>query len=306
MLNSGHTQSAIASTINKHKSVVSREIKRNRDERNGKYDFDLAQRKCDQRHKKKPKHKRLTSEMSQYIVGLLEQEYSPEQIKGVSDLNGIDCVSHERIYLMIYADKRRKGDLHKNLRNKGRPYRKRGALKDKRGMIPNRIDISDRPDIVGDRSRFGDLEIDTIVGKNHKSSILTINDRMTGVLRMSKLEARTATVLADKTIELLSPWSGYLKTITSDNGYEFGHHERIADKLKVDFYFARPYHSWERGSNENLNRLVRQYIPKGTDFNLITDEYVKFVEQRINDRPRKRFGFLSPNQVLTQKVAFIN
>jgi transposase, IS30 family len=306
MLSKGYTQSVIASTINKHKSVISREIKRNRNRRNGKYDFDLAQRKCDQRHKEKAKHVRLTPEMRQYIVSLLEQQYSPEQIKGVSDVHGIDCVSHERIYLMIYTDKSRKGDLHKNLRNKGRPYRKRGALKDKRGMIPNRVDISERPDLVQDRNRFGDLEIDTIVGKNHKSSILTINDRMTGVLRMSKLEARTATVLADKTIELLSPWHGYLKTITSDNGYEFGHHERIADKLAVDFYFARPYHSWERGSNENLNRLVRQYIPKGTDFNLITDEYIKFVEQRINDRPRKRFGFLSPNQVLKQKVAFIN
>jgi IS30 family transposase len=243
--------------------------------------------------------------MRQYIIDLLEQQYSPEQIKGISDLNGIDCVSHEWIYQMIWSDKRRKGSLHTNLRNKGRPYRKRGALKDKRGVIPNRRDITDRPKIVEERSRFGDLEIDTIVGKNHKSSILTINDRMTGVLKMCKLEARTSTVLAESTIKLLSPWKSELKTITSDNGYEFGQHERIAKELNLDFFFAKPYHSWQRGSNENLNRLVRQYLPKGTDFRLISDEFIKLIEQKINDRPRKRFGFLSPNQMLNQKVAFI-
>jgi IS30 family transposase len=131
MLKQGFSRQEIADTINIDKSVLSREIKRNSDKRNGEYNYDLAVRKCALRHEKKRKRIRLSSEMRQYIIDLLEQQYSPEQIKGISDLNGIDCVSHEWIYQMIWSDKRRKGSLHTNLRNKGRPYRKRGALKDK-------------------------------------------------------------------------------------------------------------------------------------------------------------------------------
>lgn len=305
MLSSGYSQSEIAKVIEKNKSVVCREIKRNCDGRSGKYNHDLAQRKCMSRHENKPKFRRLTPEMLSYITKNLEQKLSPEQIKGISKLHKIDCVSHEWIYQFIWADKKRKGRLHEYLRNRGRPYSKRGAAKDKRGKIPNRRDISERPNIVQLRERFGDLEIDTIIGKNHKGAILTINDRMTGLLRMSKLNSRNGHCLAQKSIELLNPWKNDLKTITSDNGPEFREHQIIAENLDIDFYFARPYHSWERGSNENLNGLIRQYIPKGTDFTTISHEFITFVENELNDRPRKRFGYRSPNDMFNQTVAFM-
>lgn len=302
MLNEGISQCVIARSLNKNPSVISREIHRNCDNRNGKYTADLAQRKCQIRHEQKPKHRRLNDEMKQYIIAHLEDKLSPEQIKGISILNGHDCVSHEWIYQMIWADKRRNGKLHKHLRSKGKPYSKRGSLKDRRGQILNRKDISERPAIVELRNRIGDLEIDTIIGKNHKKAIVTINDRKTGILRMGKVEVRNGACVAAKTIELLMPMKALLHTITSDNGPEFRDHQIIANELEIDFFFAKPYHSWERGSNENLNRLIRQYIPKGTDFDTVSNEFIKFVEDKLNNRPRKRFGFRSPNAVFNQAL----
>jgi IS30 family transposase len=195
--------------------------------------------------------------------------------------------------------------LHKHLRNKGKPYSKRGALKDKRGKIPNRRDISERPDIVDLRERIGDLEIDTVIGKNYKKAIVTINDRKTGIVRMGKVDTRNSASVSAKTIELLAPLKSLLHTITSDNGPEFRDHAIIARELGIDFYFARPYHSWERGSNENINRLIRQYIPKGTDFDTVSPDFIKFVEDKLNDRPRKRFGFRSPNMMFNQEIALM-
>jgi transposase, IS30 family len=221
MLNQGYTKTAIALTLGKHKSTIGREIKRNSDGRNGKYSCELAQRKCSLRHKDKTKHKRLNPPLLAYIKENLENKLSPEQIYGQAKLQGIDCVSHERIYQLVWEDKKRNGSLHKHLRNQGRRYKKRGALKVKRGIIPNRKDISLRPEVVEERKRFGDIEIDTIIGKNHKGAFVTINDRATGVLRMVKVETRNYELVAQKTIEQLLPWKGKLKTITSDNGLEF-------------------------------------------------------------------------------------
>jgi transposase, IS30 family len=306
LLSQGMSQRFIASTLNRSPSVISREIKRNCDGRSGKYSADLAVRKCQSRHELKPKYRRLTDEMKAYIIAHLEDKLSPEQIVGISKLHGRDCVSHEWIYQMIWTNKRRNGKLHKHLRNIGKPYSKRGALKDKRGKIINRRDISERPRIVETRERLGDLEIDTIIGKNHKKAIVTINDRKTGVLKMGKVEIRNSQTVASKAIELLMPIKSLLHTITADNGTEFRDHETIANQLDIDFYFAKPYRSWERGSNENLNRLIRQYIPKGTDFDTITDEFIMFVQQKLNDRPRKRFGFKSPNMMFNQEIAFIS
>lgn len=305
LLTQGMSQRFIAASINRSPSVISREIKRNCDGRSGKYNADLAQRKCESRHELKPKYRRLDEEMKDYIIAHLEDKLSPEQIVGISKLHDRDCVSHEWIYQMIWTNKRRNGKLHKHLRNKGKPYSKRGALKDKRGKMPNRRDISERPEIVQSRERIGDLEIDTIIGKNHKKAIVTINDRKTGILKMGKVEVRNSSTVAAKTIELLMPIKSLLHTLTADNGQEFRDHQMIAKELEIDFFFASPYCSWERGSNENLNRLIRQYIPKGTDFDTVTDEFIKFVEQKLNDRPRKRFGFKSPNMMFNQEIAFI-
>jgi IS30 family transposase len=262
MLKSKYRQKQIAEAIDKDKSVVSREIARNCDKRNGNYDADLAERKYEKRRDSKPKKVYFTAEIQEMVEDKLAKKYSPEQIVGVAKKEGVACVSHERIYQHIWKDKRKKGNLYDHLRTKGKRYRKRGAAKDSRGIIPDRVDISQRPKVVDDRERAGDLEIDTIIGKNHQGAILTVNDRASGLLKMKKLEGKSAQQLAMATIELLEDMKPFLNTITADNGREFAAHQTISKALEIDFYFARPYHSWERGANENLNGLIRQYIPK--------------------------------------------
>lgn len=306
MKKSGYKQKDIAATIRKHKSVVSRELRRNCDARSGEYRSDLADKKYALRQKSKPKKIGFTASIKQYVKAGLTDKLSPEQIVGKAKKEGKPCVSHERIYQYVWADKKNGGTLYEHLRTRGKKYRKRGKSKDKRGKITGRIDISKRPAIVEDRDRFGDLEIDTIIGRNHKGAIVTINDRATGLLKMKKLASKNAEILADKAIQILMPYKDLLHTITSDNGKEFAAHRRIAQQLDIDFYFAKPYHSWERGSNENLNGLIRQYIPKRSNFNDFSDEYIQWVEDQLNNRPRKRFNFDSPNQQIYQKVAFMS
>jgi transposase, IS30 family len=304
MLRSGHTQSFIATALGRDKSVISREIRRNRDGRSKLYNVDLAQRKCDQRHKEKKKCVKLTSEMQSYIVDKLSEKLSPEQIVGVSKLHGIPCISHQWIYHMIWEDKRRRGKLCKSLRSRGKPYKKRHTTRGVPGQPRNRKDIDQRPDIVDKRERFGDLEIDTVIGKGKKSALVTINDRATGMLKMGIVLQKSSELVTQQTLQLLKPWAKSLFTITADNGGEFAKHEIIAKELDIDFYFAKPYCSWQRGSNENLNGLVRQYFPKGTDFMKVSLEDVKFAENQINQRPRKRYDYLSPLEMFNQKVAF--
>lgn len=299
MLQNGYTQKEISQVINKDKSVVSREISRNSDKRSGQYKSDLAHRKYLKRQDYKYKPRTFTPEVEKHIRDKLRLKYSPEQIAGAAKMNGDKCVSHERIYQFIWKDKRQKGLLYLDLRNRGRRYKKRSVVHDNRGTIPNRTDISQRPPEVELRERFGDLEIDLIIGKDHKGAILTINDRATGIARLRKLDGKDAEQLALVAIDCLEDWKPFLKTITSDNGKEFACHQMVAKDLNIDFFFAKPYASWQRGSNENYNRLVRQYIPKKVDFKYVTPEYVNYVEQQINNRPRKRFGYLSPNQIFS-------
>jgi IS30 family transposase len=211
-------------------------------------------------------------------------------------------VSAESVYQFVWADKKKGGKLHKNLRGKGKRYAKRGLKNGKRGIIAGRVDIEKRPAIVEKKQRFGDLEIDLVIGKGHKGALLTINDRSTGLLFMDKVPSKEASVIEAKAIELLKDWKPWIKTITSDNGKEFSNHKEIAAELEVGFYFAKPYHSWERGANENLNGLVRQYFPKEMEFTNITEEEIKEVTKQLNNRPRKRYGYQTPNEILNQKI----
>ena len=305
LLVAGHTQTFIAKQLRRDKSVISREIRRNADQRGCSYNPDLAQRKYAQRLRDKPKLVKFTKEICDRMLDLLAQELSPEQIKGKCELQGLPMVSHERIYQYIWEDKKRKGHQHEYLRTSGKRYRKRGASKDRRGIIKGRIGIEHRPKRVDLKEDFGDLEIDTIIGRNHKQAIVTMNDRATGYLWMKKVPFRTAELVQKATVELLLPIKDLLTTITSDNGKEFANHQRISKELDLDFYFARPYHSWERGANENLNGLIRQYIPKRSDFSQICPSYILEVQEKLNNRPRKRFNYLSPKEVLNLKVAFV-
>ena len=211
-------------------------------------------------------------------------------------------VSHETIYQWIWQDKRMGGELHKRLRRQGRKYSKRGSKNAGRGFIPNRVDIDQRADIVEQKQRFGDLEIDTIIGKNHKGAILTINDRATSRVWIRKLSGKEAAPLAKKTAAALRKVKRLLYTITAVNAKEFAKHEEIAQELDIRFYFCKPYHSWERGANENTNGLIRQYIPKGTDFNEVTDKQIRWIENQLNNRPRKRLGYLTPNEKVKQII----
>lgn len=312
----GFTNTKIAEAIGKDKSTVGRELKRNCDKRSGRYDADLAQRKYEQRQREKPKAVRFTQEVMERVEAMLRMDYSPEQIVGRCKLEGLECVSVERIYQHIWQDKRRGGDLHTHLRRNGRKYRKRGAKKDTRGIIRDRVSIDERPKVVDEKSRFGDLEIDLVMGANHRRALLTANDRATRLSWIALLEGKDSKALAEKATAMLLPCKGMLHTITSDNGKEFAEHKAIAKALGADYYFAHPYHSWERGANENMNGLIRQYLPKGTSFDNLNDNVVRQIQDKLNNRPRKILGYLTPieyffanfatelNPSLTHKVAF--
>ena len=207
--------------IGKHKSTISRECKRNCDARSGSYEYELAHRKWKDRHKKKRKHIRFTEKIRSEVEKLLRDDYSPEQVVGILTKQGKEVVSVERIYQHIWQDKKHKGTLYTHLRRQGRKYRKRGAFKDSRGIIKDRISIEKRPDIVEKRERFGDLEVDLIIGKNHHQAILTINDRASGMLKMKKIASKESSVVTAAINELLEDWIPYINTITADNGKEF-------------------------------------------------------------------------------------
>ena len=210
---------------------------------------------------------------------------------------------HETVYRLVYADKADGGDLYTHLRIASKSNRKRYGLYDRRGKIKNRVSIDDRPDVVTRRNRIGDWEGDTIIGKSRKSALLTMVERKTLYTVIARLTGKKADLLAHSAIVCLQDFKDKIKTITLDNGLEFAHHEKIAKELAADIYFAHPYASWERGINENTNGLIRQYFPKGTDFNQVSDEEIEHVMNRLNNRPRASRNNRSPNELfLGQRV----
>ena len=286
----------IAKEIGKDKSVVSREIRRNKDPRSGTYKAALAQYYYTQRLHSKPKSSKFTETIATKIRELLPQGYSPEQIVGRCRLKGFPCVSCERIYQYIWADKRQNGNLYTYLRRHGRRYRKRGAAKDLRGILRDQVSIDLRPKIVDEKLRFGDLEMDTVIGRNHKGALLTINDRVTKLCWIFLLKSRDSHILSRTAIEGLSYLKDKLKTITVDNGKEFAQHKTITEALGIPIFFAHPYHSWERGANENMNGLIRQYARKGSSFEDLTEDAVRQIQELLNNRPRKSLGYLTPKE----------
>lgn len=295
----------IAREIGKDRSSVSREIKRNSSDGSyGLYNSLPAQKRRDERRLNSNRTKVLTEEMKEYINDkLVNEQWSPEQISGRSKLEGDKMVSHETIYLYIYDDKRQGGDLYTHLRRSHRKRQKRRNSNTKRGIIKDRVSIDKRPEEVNAQKRYGDWEGDTIIGKNHKGALITLNERKSLYVKIGKLNNREAPLTADKAIDMLTPFKSLCYTITFDNGKEFAEHKKIASELESDVFFAHPYSSFERGCNENINGLIRQYFPKGISFNLFDEQDVKMVEDRINNRPRKKLGFYSPNEIFTNFVA---
>lgn len=299
LMKAGHNQTQIAANLGCHKSTISRELRRNRGLKGYRpYQADeLAfDRQCE------AYRSRIAWQTWQQVERLLRQEWSPEQIAGYLKLTKQPTVSHECIYLYIYAEKRRGGTLHRHLRSQ-KKQRKRYNGYIRRGQIPNRTSIEQRPQIVARKGRFGDWEADTIIGARHKGGILSVVERKTKLVRLRQLTTKSATEMKDASIELLTPLAAKVHTITVDNGKEFCDHELIAAALKARIYFAHPYASWERGLNENTNGLVRQYFPKKYDFTKITEEELQRVEDLLNNRPRKTLGYLTPNEASFKQLS---
>ena len=246
---------------------------------------------CDERKERFKRARRFTSEIRTRVVFYLQTEqWSPCQIVGVAVKEGLPMVSHETIYRFIRADKARGGTLFKHTRH-GLKHRKRLAS-GRHVNIKNKISIDEYPAMINNRKRFGNFEIDTIIGKDNKGAILTLTDRKTKFLFMKKLEkGKEARELAKEVVKLLLPYKKYIHSITSDNGSEFAEHEFIARKLGIKFYFAHPYSSWERGLNKNTNGLIRQYIPKGVSFDQFSKLDIKNIQYKINKRPREKLQF---------------
>ena len=292
----GLSQRAIAADLGVGQSSISRELKRNKGRRG--YRLGQATAKAWQRrHKASGKPRKLTKRIKAILERQLrKRQWSPEQIGGwLKNEHGI-ALSHERIYQYIWADKKEGGDLHRCLRRRGKKYNRRGAINAGRGLIPGRVDIAKRPLIVASRKRVGDWEGDTIIGKNHRGAIVSIVERKTLFTLLSKQQDKTASRTTKTIRKVMHPHRKKVHTITFDNGKEFADHQSIAAGLNADVYFATPYHSWERGLNENTNGLVRQYFPKNTDFTKITSRQVRKVQDLLNHRPRKTLGFKTPHE----------
>jgi IS30 family transposase len=299
LLKMDHNQTEISEVIGTHKSTVCRELGRNCGQRG--YRPKQAHHKalCRRNHG----HFHILPETWDLIETKLRLDWSPEQISGwLQRLYAIQ-VSHEWIYQHILVDKQAGGELYRHLRCQ-KKRRKRYGSYDRRGKLPNRASIEERPVIVEQRQRIGDWEVDTIVGKGHHQGIVTLVERKSRFALLSKVEQRTADQVSNAMIDLLLPVSDRLHTITADNGKEFAEHERIAHELQVDFFFAHPNAAWERGANENMNGLVRQYIPKKRNFASVTNFELIHIMKRLNHRPRKCLDFMSPFEVFfDQSVA---
>ncbi len=231
------------------------------------------------------------------------QQWSPEQINGYCNKNNIPMVSHERIYQYIHEDKENGGKLFEHLRTGKKKYKKRyGKHKNRKIIIKNKVSIDERPEIINNKERYGDWEIDTIIGKNHKGAIVTVVERKSSFILIRKLKGKNAEELAKQTIRLMVPYKELVHSITSDNGTEFANHEYIAKKLNAEFYFAHPYSSWERGLSEYSNKLIRQYVPKKSNFNQYSIDYLINVNTKLNNRPRKILNFDSPTNVFIREL----
>jgi len=291
----GASQESTAEVLGVSQSAVSREICRNRGQRG--YRFKQAEAKAQARQAIRSKPRKLTAPVRRKIEAKLRQmRWSPEQVSGWLRDHGIK-LSHERIYQMIWQDKRDGGNLWRCLRRRGKRYNKRAGKNAGRGLIPNRIDISERPAIVARKARLGDWEGDTVVSAGHNGGLLTLVERKSKLTKISKLRRSTARATQRATVRRLKPINNFVHTITFDNGKEFAAHQDIAHALKARIFFATPYHAWERGLNENTNGLIRDFFPKGTDFSTISNAEVAKVERLLNARPRKSLGFRSPQEV---------
>jgi IS30 family transposase len=301
MLKEKHSKKSIISTLGLVESTLYRELKRN-----GKklvYNAKHAQMLAEERRKTGHYKTVFTLGMEKIIRDkMTNHQWSPEQIVGWCRNERVKMVSHERIYQYVLKDKQEAGLLFKHLRTGQKVYKKRYGSKDSRGLIPNKVSIDERPEIVQNKQRIGDFEIDLIIGTNHKGALLTIVDRKTSFVLIEPLQSKTAAEVTKAIYNALIPYKNWAKTITSDNGKEFALHEQIAEKLQLSYYFAHPYSSWERGLNEYTNKLIRQYFPKKMELDKVSVKDTLMVMSKLNSRPRKIYGFKTPNYLFSKYI----
>ena len=291
----GKNQKEIAALLGVSPATICRELKRNKGKKG--YRPRQAQIKAGKRRREATKALKMTDEVILVIEEKICLDWSPEQVSGWLKINQGIFISHERIYQHIWEDKRHGGTLYTHLRQSNKKRKKQYGSKDKRGQIRNRISIDERPAIVAEKTRIGDWEIDTVIGQNHQGALVTIVDRVSKFTLIKKVDSKHAEVVTEATISLLLPYLDKALTITADNGKEFAGHETMKEQLNADVYFAHPYHSWERGLNENTNGLIRQYFTKGSSFENKTDDEVEAVMNKLNHRPRKTLNFKTPHKV---------
>lgn len=292
----GYTQRAIARALNRAPSTISRELRRNR-RKDGYYRPALADDYARWRRSRSRRNWQFGREEWALVVSFLEDYWSPEQISGRLKWAGLLSISTETIYRYVWEDRARGGTLYDCLRQRAKQRRKRYGSKDSRGRLAGKRAISERPPGAENRSRVGHLEGDTMMGSSKdKHCLLTLVDRKTGYVLIGKLESRTVEETNRKAIELIRRAGRRVRTITVDHGTEFHGYKQIEAATDTLFYFATPYHSWERGTSENTNGLIRQYFPKGQSMKHVTQADCDRVADRLNRRPRKRLNYLTPEE----------
>lgn len=291
-----HSNGFIARQLKVHKSTIGRELSRNSSSK-ASYNPCNAQTYANDRKADKHKPVRFTAAMKLFVNDKLQnQQWSPEQISGWCKANTIPMVSYETIYQYIYSDMEKGGCLHFHLRTKHKRRKNRTHRKGKRGTISNRVPISQRPEIVNQKNRYGDWEIDLIEGLNHTCFALTAVERKSQFAIIVRADNKQADTIQTKIINALAPYIQLVHSITSDNGKKFTNHQYIAKKLQADYFFADPYSSWQRGLNEYTNKLFRQYLPKKANLKHYEVQFFVDTQNKLNNRPRKSIGFKTPLQ----------
>ncbi len=296
LLHRGLSQREIAHALGRDPGTISREMSWGRGQRG--YRPKQAHGKAtSRRHEASAVPRKMTPERWEAVEERLSEGWSPEQISGRYRQLGEVMAGKEWIYQHVRADRRTGGTLYRHLRRRGKKPNWRGGRHAGRGHIPGRVDIGERPWVVEEKSRIGDWELDTIIGARHRGALVSSVDRGSKFTFLERVEVKTAAAVTTALTRRMGPIRDRVHTLTADNGKEFAGHREISDSLGAGFYFATPYHSWERGLNEHTNGLVRQYFPKGTDFRQVTEAQVRAVEDRLNHRPRKVLGYRTPAEV---------
>lgn len=294
----GYNQRDIAEKIGVDPSTISRELQKNSSKIYKRYTAKKANQVSHDRrmYASRKSNKKMDSKLKKVIIKNLLKDWSPEQISYRLKLTDDIDISFVRIYQFIEQDRQEGGELYTHLRFHHTGHRRAKYGAKNKGRIKDRVSISQRDEIVNEKSRIGDWEIDTIVGALQKGAITTVVERKTSLVRISIPTSKKAIDIESETIRIMSPLKDKIHTITSDNGLEFANHKNISQALKYEHYFCHPYSSWERGLNEYTNGLIRQYIPKGTSFDNITPEYIQMIEDKLNNRPRKALDWKTPNE----------